>query len=206
MIASRHYLLSVCLALNLVGCSAPVPAELKEIAVPKGAVVVPIALPPNLGAWNGPLKGFWSEDGLADAPDLKLKLVGENGLYRDGPLETVLELRCEPFARGMIIGAGVVRLGMSPPRVVPGNQLALKAGGITVGGPVHPRTYGWTDTSIPGTFIPADDIDLSRLAASKTLVIQWGERVASVPAPPAEMFAAFGSKCGDAFRFAQWPK
>jgi hypothetical protein len=206
MIATRHYLLSACLALSLVGCSAPVPPELKEIAVPKGAVVVPLVVPSNLGAWNGALKGFWSEDGLSDAPDLKLKVVGENGRYRDGPLGTMLELRCEPFARGMIVGAGVVRLGMAPPRVAPSDQLVLKAGGIAVAGPVHPRTYGWTDTSIPGTFVPADNIDLSQLAASKTLTIQWGERVASVPAPPAEMFAAFASKCGDAFRFAQWPK
>jgi hypothetical protein len=206
MIAPRDCLLLACLALSITGCSAPVPAELKEIAVPKGAVVLPFAVPTKLGAWRGTLKGFWLEDGLADAPALKLKVIGDNGRYRDGPLDTVLELRCEPFARGMILGAGLIRLGMAPPQVAPSDRMVLKAGSITVEGPVHPRTYGWTDTSIPGTLIPADSIDLGQLAKAKTLTVQWGEREASVPAPPDEMFSAFASKCGDAFRFAQWSK
>ncbi len=206
MIGARDYLLLTCLALSLASCSAPVPAELKEVTVPKGAVVFPFVVPTNLGAWRGALKGFWLEDGLADAPDLKLKVIGDDGRYRDAPLDTVLELRCEPFARGMILGAGLVRLGMAPPQVAPSDRLVLKAGSITVDGPVRPRTYGWTDTSIPGTLIPADTIDLSQLARSKTLTIQWGEREASVPAPPADMFSAFASRCADAFRFAQWPK
>lgn len=191
----------VALAIAATGCSRA-PSTPEDFPLPKGAVVVP--LENKLGVWSHPFHGFWLAGGEPDAPLLQL-IITDGHRYSTLPQHIALEMRCDPWARGMIFGSAAVRMIMEPPHPYPGDTLALTAGGATWSGPAHPRALGLTDTSIPGTFVPADAIDLKELARARTLTVRWGAREATLPAPPARTFADFASRCADAFQFGHRP-
>ncbi len=180
-------------------CSRP-GASVMERPLPPGAVVVPIG---KVFGWGRLTKGVWLGGGDPDAPWLRLMAV-HGQRYDTFPMATLLELRCDPWARGLVFGSGAVAIGLEPPSVPPGAELALSGGDVTLRGPVHPRTFGWTDTSSPGTFIPADTADLHRLALAGTLTVTWGARRVSLPAPPADAFVNFASRCTKAFEVGKW--
>ncbi len=172
-----------------------------ERPLPPGAVVVPIG---KVFGWDSLTKGVWLGGGDPDAPWLRLMAVhGQH--YDTFPMATLLDLRCDPWARGLVFGSGAVAVGLEPARPPPGDELALSAGAVTLRGPVHPRTFGWSGTSSPGAFIPADGLDLAGLAKARTLTVTWGMRRASLPAPPADAFANFATRCATAFDAGRWP-
>ncbi len=171
-----------------------------ERPLPKGAVVVPIG---KVFGWDSLTKGVWLGGGDPDSPWLRLMAV-HGGHYDTFPMATLLDLRCDPWARGLVFGSGAVGLGLEPPRAPPGEELVLSTGEMDLRGPVHPRTFGWSDTQSPGTFISADAVDLHRLAKARTLTVAWGARRATLPAPPADAFANFADRCAMAFDVGQW--
>ena len=200
MIRVRTFLIAGSLVLCASGCSRH-DAAVMQPPLPKGAVVVPIG---KVFGWDRLTRGVWIGGGDPDAPWLRLMAV--HGQHYDAfPMATLLDLRCDPWARGLVFGSGAVALGLKPPTLSPGDELALSAGEVTLHGPVHPRTYGWSDTSSPGTFIPADAVDLHRLALARALTVTWGARRVSLPAPPAAVFANFATRCAAAFDFGRWP-
>ena len=200
MIPFRTRLIGGSLALFAAGCS-PHDAAVMQPPLPADAVVVPIG---KVFGWDGLARGVWIAGGDPDAPWLRLMAV-HGRRYDAFPMATLLDLRCDPWARGLVFGSGAVALGLQPPTAMPGEALVLSAGGVSLRGPVHPRTYGWSDTSSPGTFIPADAVDLHRLALARTLTVAWGARRVSLPAPPPATFANFASRCATTFDFGRWP-
>ena len=200
MIRVRTLLIAGSLVLCAAGCRRREAAAM-EPPLPKGAVVLPIG---KVFGRERLTQGAWLAGGDPDAP--WLRLMGVHGQRYDAfPMATLLELRCDPWARGLVFGSGAVALGLEPPTPPPGAELALTGGAVTLRGPVHSRSYGWSDTSSPGTFVPADGIDLRQLALARTLTVAWGARSATLPAPPTAVFANFASHCTEAFDFGKWP-
>jgi hypothetical protein len=189
------WLAAICLVLT--SCSGRDAGD-RELPIPKGATALPLKTYPQV--WIGTPRGFWMASGGEDAPSLRL-LLTDGKHYVDIPSHVALELRCDPWAGGLIFGSAAVRLSMEPPHPYPGNQLILKAGRLTLSGPAHPRTFGATDTSIPGSFVTADEVNLHELANAKTMEVHWGQRFAILPAPSAEVLSDFTTRCGEAFEF-----
>ena len=200
MIRVRTCLIAGSLVVSAAACSRH-EAPVMQRPLPPGAVVVPIG---KVFGWDSLTKGVWLGGGDPDAPWLRLMAVhGQH--YDTFPMATLLDLRCDPWARGLVFGSGAVAIGLEPPTVPPGAELALSGGDVTLHGLVHPRTFGWTDTASPGTFIPADTVDLQRLALARTLKVSWGARRVSLPAPPADAFVNFATRCTTAFDAGKWP-
>ena len=199
MIGVRTCLIAGSLVVGAAACSRH-DVPVMERPLPKGSVVVPIG---KVFGWDRLTQGVWLGGGDPDAPWLRLMAV-HGRRYDTFPMATLLDLRCDPWARGLVFGSGAVAMGLEPPTAQPGDELALSAGEVSLHGPVHPRTYGWSDTSSPGTFIPADAVDLHRLALARTLTVTWGARRVSLPAPPADAFGNFASRCAKAFHIGKW--
>jgi hypothetical protein len=199
---SSFYLgaLAAAAALTICGCSKR--ASLAEkLPVPATATIITWLRDPP-----APIKGFWTEDGESDAPELRLWMTEDGKTYRPGlPRSLAFDLSCEPWAHGLAFSSAALALGFGPPpKHQPGPVFSLDMGGLNLVGPVHPRAFGWTDLSVPGTFASATDGDLNRLAEAKTVVVMWGERRGVFPAPPQLLVSDFIDRCGRALRFGSW--